>query len=135
MDKYPTLHPKNEEGITLPPMCGTWCPVGWEDIVDKLCGCIVDYTTLTYTTTPISSPGSGYEKIYPPPVIIDQIKSKFAGLRFYYSGGDEQVAGIVRFAEHMCNNTCEVTGKPGKKHQKGYWLMTLCDEEIEKLNK
>jgi len=135
MDKYPTLHPKNEEGKILPPVCGTWCPAGWEDIVDKLCGCIVDYTTLCYTTTPISSPGSGYEKVFAPPVTIDQIKSKFAELRFYYSGGDKQVDGMVRFAEYMCNNTCEVSGKPGRKYQKGHWWVTLSDEEIEKINK
>lgn len=130
MDKYPTLHPKDEEGNVLPPVCGTWCPSGWEDIVDKLCECIVNYTTKSYTIT--KKEDGTREKLFPPPVTIDQIKSKFAELRFYFSGGDERVRGMIEFAEHLCSTTCEVSGEPGKKYTESRWWVVLCDEEKKK---
>jgi hypothetical protein len=67
-----------------------------------------------------------YLKDYPPDVKIDQIKEKFGELRFYYSGGDEQVAGMVRFAEYLCSKTCEVSGEKGELcSSNGGWYKTL----------
>jgi hypothetical protein len=48
-----------------------------------------------------------WNKIHCPPVKIDQIKEKFHTLRFYYSGGDKEVAGMVSFAEYLCNKKNE----------------------------
>lgn len=70
-------------------------------------------------------------KIYPPAVKIDQIKEKFGGLRFYLSGGDTQVAGMVRMAEYLCNQTCEVTGESGVLCVRGSWYRTLSPQLIE----
>jgi hypothetical protein len=44
-----------------------------------------------------------WNKIHCPPVQIDQVKEKFGTLRFYYSGGDAEVDGMVKFAEYLCN--------------------------------
>jgi hypothetical protein len=66
-----------------------------------------------------------YDKVYTPAVKIDQIKEKFGGLRFYYSGGDAEVAGMVRFAEYLCNKTCEVSGEKGELCMRGGWYKTL----------
>lgn len=74
-----------------------------------------------------------YTAVHPPEVKIDQIKSKFSDLRFYYSGGDEQVAGMVRFAEYLCGKTCENTGELGAKYIRGGWYKTLSQEEAGKL--
>ena len=72
-----------------------------------------------------------YNWVYPPTVKIDQIKEKFGELRFYYSGGDEQVAGMVRMAEYLCNQTCEVTGKFGVLCARGGWYKTLSPELLK----
>jgi hypothetical protein len=69
-----------------------------------------------------------YLKDYPPAVKIDQIKEKFGELRFYYSGGDEQVAGMVRFAEYLCSKTCEVSGEKGQLCIRGNWYKTLSEK-------
>lgn len=61
------------------------------------------------------------------PIKIIQIKEKFAGLRFYYNGGDEYFAGAVRMAESMADHTCEVCGSPGERRS-GTWLTTRCEE-------
>lgn len=66
-----------------------------------------------------------FKKIYAKPVKIDQIKEKFGGLRFYYSGGDSHVAGMVFFAEYLCGMTCEVSGEPGELCMRGGWYKTL----------
>lgn len=57
---------------------------------------------------------------------IEQIKEKFGGLRFYYSGGDEYVAGAVDFAERLSYSLCQDCGAPGLLRS-GSWLRTLCD--------
>ena len=47
MQKYPDLFCKNEDGSLNCP-CGIWVPVGWQKIVDDLCGAINDYIKCTY---------------------------------------------------------------------------------------
>lgn len=59
-------------------------------------------------------------------VVIEQVKEKFGALRFYYTGGDEAIDGMVRMAESMSSVTCETCGAPGTTLGKG-WLKTRCD--------
>ena len=61
-----------------------------------------------------------------PQVVVEQIKEKFGGLRFYYQGGDEQVHGMVRMAEAWAANCCEECCAPGIRRSGG-WIRTLCD--------
>jgi hypothetical protein len=62
-----------------------------------------------------------------PQVTLDQVKEKFGGLRFYYTGGDEHIRGLVSMAESMSEVTCEVCGSPGKRDGNG-WISTRCEE-------
>lgn len=57
---------------------------------------------------------------------IVQVKEKYGGLRFYYDGGTEYVAGAVAMAESLADITCEVCGRPGE-HRSGNWIRILCD--------
>lgn len=59
-------------------------------------------------------------------VVANQIKEKFGSLRFYYSGGDDYVDGVVQMAESMSYDTCEVCGKPGKPKNEG-WIKVRCE--------
>ena len=58
-------------------------------------------------------------------VIVNQIKEKFGGLRFYYSGGDETIDGMVSMAESWAGHSCETCGAPGTSGGRG-WIQTLC---------
>ena len=69
-----------------------------------------------------------YNKVYPPAAKIDQIKEKFGSLRFYYFGGDKEIAGMVRFAEYLCSKTCEVSGEEGEICSNGSWYGTLSEK-------
>ena len=62
-----------------------------------------------------------------PQVTLDQVKEKFGTLRFYYSGGDDVIDGMVRMAESMSSVTCEECGKPGTSTSGG-WIKTVCVE-------
>jgi len=59
-------------------------------------------------------------------VEVNQIKEKFGGLRFYYTGGDEQIHGMVQMAEAFASSLCEDCGGIGKRRGGG-WIRTLCD--------
>lgn len=58
-------------------------------------------------------------------VKVCQVKEKFAGLRFYYSGGDDVIRGMVALAETIAYNTCEETGATNEvgRNTKG-WIKT-----------
>jgi hypothetical protein len=62
-----------------------------------------------------------------PQVTLDQVKEKFGTLRFYYSGGDDYISGLVSMAESMSGVTCETCGKPGTSTGGG-WIKTVCVE-------
>jgi hypothetical protein len=62
-----------------------------------------------------------------PQVTLDQVKEKFGTLRFYYTGGDDYIRGLVSMAESMSGVTCEECGKPGTSTSGG-WIKTVCKE-------
>ena len=45
-----------------------------------------------------------------------QVKEKFGTLRFYIDGGDEEVYGMIKMAECMSRNVCEITGDIGSNN-------------------
>lgn len=61
-----------------------------------------------------------------PQVVADQVKEKFGTLRFYYSGGDDYIDGMVRLAESMSGSTCEGCGIPSKVESRDGWMSNLC---------
>jgi hypothetical protein len=70
---------------------------------------------------------------------VDQIKEKFGGLRFYYSGleeysGREYIDGAVMMAESLSSRLCEECGNSGatRTTKGGWWIRTLCLEHIAK---
>jgi hypothetical protein len=60
-------------------------------------------------------------------VTLDQVKEKFGTLRFYYTGGDDHISGMVCLAEGMSVTTCEDCGSPAERRNGG-WIRTLCDK-------
>jgi hypothetical protein len=62
-----------------------------------------------------------------PQVTLDQVKEKFGTLRFYYTGGDDYIRGLVSMAESMSGVTCEECGNPGTQTPGG-WIKTVCKE-------
>jgi len=69
-----------------------------------------------------------------PPISIhiDQIKEKFGGLRFYFSGGDEEINGMVSLAESLSYRICEACGTTKNVGQTGGWIYTVCWDCLQK---
>ena len=88
---------------------------GWYPILEALCASIQQHTDWR------EKQGNAI-----PQVVVEQIKEKFGGLRFYYEGGDEQIHGMVRMAEAWAGIACEDCGGIGKRRSGG-WVRTLCD--------
>ena len=107
--KYPEMLGKVYWGIE--------CNNGWYKVLDELLGKIQAHTTDNSET----------------PIDVLQIKEKFGGLRFYYSGGDNYIAELVRFAEMECEKTCEICSAPGTMRDDG-WAKVRCDSCMEKEN-
>jgi hypothetical protein len=119
-EKYPKIFADRYKPMTETAMCwGFEVGDGWYTIIDSLCGQIQNH---------IDWQNRKEEKVAQ--VVADQVKEKFGGLRFYYSGGDDVVDGMVRMAESWAANTCETCGKPGKLRGGG-WLYTACDEHTK----
>jgi RNA polymerase subunit RPABC4/transcription elongation factor Spt4 len=59
-------------------------------------------------------------------VVALQIKEKFGTLRFYHSGGDAFVEGVLEMAEAMSARTCEVCGAPGSLLEGHGWYRVRC---------
>jgi len=58
---------------------------------------------------------------------IDQVKEKFGGLRFYYTGGSPEFRGMVEMAEMLSSNICERCGDRGERGDiGGGWISTQC---------
>ena len=60
-------------------------------------------------------------------VVVELVKEKLAGLRFYYYGGNKEIRGMVSLAESLSYVFCENCGSAGKKRDKNGWLTVLCD--------
>lgn len=81
--------------------------------------------------------GPGWEKLILPLIekanledaTVLQVKEKFGGLRFYVSGGSDELYDMIDKAEDESLRTCEMCGAPGKLMKKGGWYKTVCAED------
>lgn len=97
---------------------------GWWPIIESLSSNIQSH--IDWKNEQFKRFGRGEEVTQ---VVVEQIKEKFGGLRFYYQGGDEQIHGMVRMAEAWAAHSCEECGAPGSRVGGG-WVRTLCDFHI-----
>ena len=126
LNKYPKIF-KPYKGN--PRGCNWSCPTGWLNILDWLCGCMQEYID-----THESHSKDGVYK--PEQVECLQVKEKFAGLRFYTSGHDSNIEGMIKFAEYLCWNTCQLCGTMENVKLRGdRWMWTLCETCYEKTKK
>ena len=133
-ERYPKMMVNRNKPMTETCMCwGFECGNGWFNILDQLMGNIqnhIDWKEKQRDWVIKSNSTAAPEDVRPvpdaiPQVTLDQVKEKFGTLRFYYTGGDDVIDGMVRMAESMSGCTCELCGNPGKR-QGGGWIKTIC---------
>lgn len=115
-ERYPKMFAERYGSPHETAMCwGFECSDGWFDLIDTLCGSIQRYIDQN------SRPNNEI-----PQVIVEQVKEKFGGLRFYTRGGDRLTSGMTWMAEEMSYKICEICGQPGSRRGNG-WIYTACD--------
>ena len=121
-EKYPKMMINRTKPMMETCMCwGFECGDGWFIIVDLLMSNIqhlIDWNNQNF-----EKGYTQYKQV--PQVTLDQVKEKFGTLRFYYTGGDDVIDGMVRMAESMSAVTCESCGNPGEQ-TRGGWIKTIC---------
>lgn len=119
-EKYPKMMVNRDKPMMETCMCwGFSCGDGWFNILNQLMGNIQHHIDWKNKKEEVVAQ-----------VTLDQVKEKFGTLRFYYSGGDDVIDGMVRMAESMSGVTCEECGSPGKRVGGG-WVTTLCEAHAE----
>lgn len=119
-DKYAYMFPSEEIRMNPRASCLAWgfeCGSGWEKLLANLFAELDAYIKL--------NPDAN--------IVVDQVKSKFAGLRFYYHGGDDVVSKIIDKYEDASYHTCEECGDENAKEVGQGWIYTLCDPCWEKV--
>lgn len=106
--RFPGMFAKNYGGFEI--------NTGWLTLVETLCELIHNKIERKQKFGDVVEP-----------VVIEQIKEKFGTLRFYYSGGDDYIDGLVSMAEAISGKTCDVCGGPGRITGER-WLATRCKE-------
>jgi hypothetical protein len=101
-------------------MCwGFDCGDGWFNIINQLCQNIQHHIDW-----------KNKEKEVVAQVVVSQVKEKYGTLRFYYSGGDDTIDGMVSMAASMSGVTCEECGNIGEPNNGG-WIKVLCETHRE----
>ena len=115
-EKYPKMMVNRNKNMQETCMCwGFECGDGWFNILDQLMGNIQHHIDWKNRKEEVVAQ-----------VTLDQVKEKFGTLRFYYSGGDDAIDGMVRMAESMSGVTCEECSAPAHTHGPG-WIRTICE--------
>lgn len=96
-------------GLTDPP-CGCDVGIGWISLLDRL---VTDLKALGWDGD------------------LQQVKEKFAGLRFYIGDGSDAIHDRIHAAEMESFKICEHCGALGSLRRRS-WLKTLCDACAEK---
>jgi len=122
-EKYPLMMVNRDKSMMETCMCwGFECGDGWFNILDQLMSNIQHH--IDWNNKNFEKGYKQYKQV--PQVTLDQVKEKFGTLRFYYTGGDDVIGGMVRMAESMSAVTCEKCGNPGTTGGQG-WISTLCE--------
>lgn len=112
--KYPKFFANKDLPMTQTCMCwGIECGSGWFNLLDELCAKITELAK--------DLPDKSYPR-------ADQVKSKFATLRVYISGGNDAIYKAIDEAEKKSETICEICGKDGDVRENRGWVTTLCDE-------
>lgn len=95
-----------------PVRCGAYAPTGWVTLLRELS----DELEPLFVAFP---------KDKRP--IVDQIKVKFGGLRFYISKGTQEIHNAITRAEVKSESTCMTCGLPGSGVNERGWLSVMCE--------
>lgn len=136
-EKYPKIFRQKDLSKQETAMCwGFSCGNGWYNIIDCLCDSIqqyIDHNQESWDRYKDLEEKPKWLKEPVPQIEAVQVKEKFGGLRFYVTGTDEYVRGLINMAESLSYHTCEECGNKGEPNKTG-WIHTLCEPCREEMH-
>ena len=106
-------YPKPQEPFEL---FGVECDKGWNELIQPLSDWIENYN----------------KEHEDDPIVIEQVKEKFGGLRFYVSYAPDELSRMIHKAEGDSYGICEVCGsKIDVGHTSSGWIKTICRKCIQ----
>ena len=117
-EKYPLIFIQKSLTPQETAMCrGIACNDGWYNLLDVLCGNIQNH---------LQNLNRG--KVADQQLVCEavQVKEKYGGLRFYITGGDDYIKGLIGMTESMSYKTCSVCGNKSNPSKGRGWIYTLC---------
>lgn len=119
---FPNLYRNYYEDKTVTCMCwGFSCDDGWFNII---------YELSQQIEAELQKKTDEFRKEF----AVDQVKEKFATLRYYTNIYDEGIETLIEHAEGLSAITCERCGGAGSLRNLGHWLKTLCTDCQETIN-
>lgn len=113
-DQLPVMRERYPEFFSNTHLCEIACLPGWLNLIDELCQTLKIHLN--------AHPGV-------PQIQVLQVKEKYGGLRFYYSGGDTACREAVATAEERSLSACEVCGQAGSLVGER-WFSVRCLDHI-----
>jgi hypothetical protein len=113
-DLLPILRDRYPEFFSHAPLREIACLPGWLDLIDELCRTLKTHMD-AHPELPL--------------IQVRQVKEKFGGLRFYYSGGDTACRELVACVEERSMSICEVCGQAGTLGGE-HWLSVRCLDHV-----
>jgi len=129
--KYPKIFSERNMSPKVTCMCWGFPNDGWLFLIDELCHNIQHHIdNPNWIQNPKTKLFEKPKEPTCPQVVASQVKEKFGGLRFYYSGGDEYVSALVNFAESMSYRICEDCGRMDEtvSHNSKGWIRNTCEK-------
>jgi len=114
-----------QKEMVLPIQFGFECGDGWYMLLDTLMDDIANH--LKWKNEDREKKGGS-----PLIVQVNQIKEKFGGLSFYFSGGDEVIWGMITLAESLSYKICETCGTTLNVGRTRGWIYTCCKDCYDK---
>jgi hypothetical protein len=62
-----------------------------------------------------------------PVMVVQHVKEKLGGLRFYVNFASADANTLISKAEHRSTSICELCGRPGRLKNEGGWRRTRCE--------
>jgi hypothetical protein len=117
IEKYPKIFENMKEFYFR---ISSELPKGWVKDVDILCAAIQDrIDSVTFYDK------EGEHTV--PQLICTQIKEKYGGLRFYYTGGDAVCEGMIDLTTFILWNKCERCGSDKNIGTTEGWISRICE--------
>lgn len=139
--KYPKIFV--ERNLSMQETCMCWGfehGNGWFFLIDSLCATIQGYIDnhnqwvkeygkkFDEESQEHGKPSDPKNTTLIPQLVANQVKEKFGGLRFYHTGGDEVIDGMIRLAETLSYRICENCGAMNElvNPNSTGWIQTTC---------